>query len=645
MIIGLVLRNIKTYQGINYIPLTNKENLTALVGNNGVGKSAVLEALDTFFNNKSWNYNISLNKSQLKTTPPYIVPIFFIEKGKISEENKHVAQKLSQVIWEITESDITHHKNRIQFKIFEKQKRFLERDLKKEDYFIIPLGIDYNDNLSISIFNIHKLSREFLESDGAEESKFRDDVLEREFKGLFTEIKNLYQYIYIPKDIDPVSFTKLETREIQSLMGETLSEIIERNVTSHQINTINTNLTSFLEELSNELGDYSFRTTTDRQQKLRKNDVYNLIIEAFFAIRKLHKKQDSKWLDISNLSSGEKQKAIIDLAYNLIKNHRQNTENLIIAVDEPESSLHISACFDHFIRIAEISKNTHQFLFTTHWYGFLPIMEKCSLTSVTRTLEEGHKFDTISLENYREEVRQQTSESRGELPYNLRLKSINDFIQTIISSIVEENSFNWLICEGSSEKIYFNYYFKELVENNKLRIIPVGGAKEIKRIYEHLCVSIEEFKKQLKGKVAFISDTDADLVDYKVNDIENKIINRRIVNEVDQTKLVKIDSNPKSPKTEIEDSLNGKAFYKTLLLFKEENLDLLSFISPEEEKSEVPSYFAMDLKPTDYGKLTNFFDKENIKFDFAKKYVGVLEEDKNFVKPNWILEIERFYKS
>ena len=35
---------------------------------------------------------------------------------------------------------------------------------------------------------------------------------------LQSELKNLYEYIYIPKDIDPEVFTQLETKEIQSLM-------------------------------------------------------------------------------------------------------------------------------------------------------------------------------------------------------------------------------------------------------------------------------------------------------------------------------------------------------------------------------------------------------------------------------------------
>ncbi|HEK1347596.1 AAA family ATPase [Pseudomonas aeruginosa] len=48
MIFALLLRNFKTYQGINYIALSNGSSFSALVGENGAGKSSVLEALNSF---------------------------------------------------------------------------------------------------------------------------------------------------------------------------------------------------------------------------------------------------------------------------------------------------------------------------------------------------------------------------------------------------------------------------------------------------------------------------------------------------------------------------------------------------------------------------------------------------------------------
>ena len=128
------------------------------------------------------------------------------------------------------------------------------------------------------------------------------------FEPILKEVKSIYQYLYIPKDISTTELTQLQRKEIQVLMGESLHEIIETRVTPEQINSINTSLNKFISNLSTELVDYSYRTPTQRQQNLKKQDVYNLIIQAFFNPRRLHKNQGGQWLDIEVLSSGEKTK-------------------------------------------------------------------------------------------------------------------------------------------------------------------------------------------------------------------------------------------------------------------------------------------------------------------------------------------------
>ena len=65
MIVGLFLRYFKTYQGINYIPLSDEDRFCGVLGDNGVGKSSILEALDVFFNDKAWNFNLATKKSGL----------------------------------------------------------------------------------------------------------------------------------------------------------------------------------------------------------------------------------------------------------------------------------------------------------------------------------------------------------------------------------------------------------------------------------------------------------------------------------------------------------------------------------------------------------------------------------------------------
>jgi hypothetical protein len=635
MIISVILRYIKTYRGINYIPISDLDGFCGLVGDNGVGKSTVLEALDAYFNNKPLNLNIATKRSGLSETRPHVLPVLLLNKSELGGDVLKLAETLDHLSRNIVEADVPLS-NRPFLREFIAHREIFFRNTISDNTFLIPLGLDHQGQITFSIFNCRKLVELHIGAgEDAAVSSLTDDVAQ-EFSPLLNAIRSKVEYIYIPKEIDSEAFTKLESTEIQALMGESLTDIVEKRVTPTQIQEINKSLNEFLDGLSTELEEYSYRTPTDRQQYIKKQDVYNLIIQAYFNIRKLHRKQGDSWLEIGLLSSGEKQRAIIDVAHSLIRKHHANAKNLIIAVDEPESSLHMAACFDQFDALFQISRACRQLLFTTHWYGFFPTVESGNATVITRQKNE-HFTDLISLPSYREQVKQSARDSKGKLPYDIRLKSINDFIQSIITSSIGENPFNWIICEGSSEKIYFSAYFSDLVSSKRLRIVPVGGARELKKIYAHLSASYDEFKSEISGKIILISDTDEELVRYQTQDFPN-LICRRIVNNAStiSTDLVGIEANPVSPPTEIEDALNGRHMFNTLKNFAPHFPDL-NFIHSMIEPFEGPSHFALDLRPSDKALVRMFFDSGNNKFDFAKKYVETLSPE--MTVPTWILDI------
>ncbi len=650
MIVGVILRYYKTYRGINYIPITDEDNFCGLVGDNGIGKSSVLEALDTFYNAKPWSYHTATKKSGISSSEPQIVPIFLVEESIFDSETLPLARKLHDVAMNLSESDVPP-KVRVNGKRFieHRQKLLTRSDI--EGKLLLPLGIDYQNSPAVSWFNNRSLVEALLEENQPAEKTSLDETELQKLLPLLTALKSQIEYIYIPREIDPESFTKLETNEIQVLMGETLVEILSSRVTHQQIQDINTRLNEFLEQLTSELDIYSYRTPTDRQQHLKRNDVYNLIIQAFFNIRKLHRKQGDHWLEISSLSSGEKQKAIIDVAHSLLTKHRGKGESLIIGIDEPESSLHMSACFDQFDALYDISRNCMQVLFSSHWYGFLPTIETGSATIISK-IDDAHVFDQINLAAYREEIKQMVASSRGRLPHDIRLKSMNDFVQSVITSVMGENPFNWLICEGSSEKLYLSAYFSDLVEDNRLRIVPVGGAKEIKRLYSHLLTSYEDFKDEILGKIILLSDTDSELVRYEVSNHSN-LICKRIVNcnSSRKTKLVNIHSNPVSPATEIEDALNAHLFWKTLKKSREDYDEILAFCDAYEddtggfENIDGDSFprSVIDLRGSEWVKVQEFFDLPGVKYSFASKYVEMLDD--SYTVPEWVNEIRTWIES
>ena len=100
MIIGLYLRHIKTYKGIYYIPIGDYKFINYL-GKNGSGKSSIIEAFDTFFNNyNEYSINKSAKKDGIYTKDnfPYFAPIFLIKKENLTK-NKKEAELLSNFFW------------------------------------------------------------------------------------------------------------------------------------------------------------------------------------------------------------------------------------------------------------------------------------------------------------------------------------------------------------------------------------------------------------------------------------------------------------------------------------------------------------------------------------------------------------------
>lgn len=652
MIIGIFLRYFKTYSGTNYIPLSSGSNFCGLIGNNGIGKSSILEALDSFFNGKNWNINSGLKKASTGTASSHIVPVFMIKKEEIPDRYHKSAEYLTQLSLSFDERSggvPMTPTTRPLVNTFMEHIQKVARNNNLDEYFIIPLGSDSSNNPNISMLNCKQLV-EMLNptAEEIENNRLTTVSLIHNFYSLFMFLKNEYEYIYIPKEIDPETFTKLETSEIQKLMGESLEQIIKDKIPTTTISRINSELNSFISQIEKELQIYSYRTSGDRQQNLKRRDIYNLIIDAFFRIRKLNKKDSTNWIEINSLSSGEKQRAIIDIAHGFLTNHRENGDKLLIGIDEPECSLHMSACFEQFENLYQISRSCRQLLFATHWYGYLPIVENGCSTSIIKD-NQTHHFSLYDLASYREEIKKRNVQTKNQMPYDIRLKSTNDLIQSIITSTLSDEPYNWLICEGSTEKIYLGHYLQELVQNRKLRIVPVGGAKEVKKIFQLLEASHDDLRKDIKGKVFLLSDTDREILSYQVNNIE-KIKCKRIVNDTvnNITILVDMHSVKTSPPTEIENCLDGFIFHKTLETFIDRFNELDNLLYGKDIDNNLVSFFTMDLRPKEEKILEQFFNTEGVKYEFAKRYVSCdrffkIKKGRTTPPPSWIEEIKAFF--
>lgn len=621
MIVGLFLNNYKCYKKLNFIPLSYGEKFCGLVGKNGVGKSAVLEALDCVINEKdSWNVHYSCKKDG-KRSKSQIVLLFLLLQNEFqnNDEIKQMMEKHSQSIWNLDETSTNDLKN---------SKCFfsLKNDLKEKSskYYLISIGMerDFSGKIKLSSGIVKK----------------EPDV---DLEKIWTEIKSKYEYIYIPKDIDPSKMTLLQTDELQTALGQTLEGVISNFLEKEKIKNISKELKKFTNDISNKLDSYEFKESyRDRQSNLKSEPIYKLIIKDFFSNRRLNKIIGNNSIDIGNLSSGEKQQAIIELYSKVIKELRQSDKKLILGIDEPESSLHISACFDQFERLYELSGKNVQIIYTAHWYGFIPTLKKGAISNIVYDNEfQDHTFALLRIKDYLEKGATINS-------VEFELKSMNDFVQSIVASVTTENAYSWLICEGSSDKIYLEHYLKDLVSKKKLRIVAIRGVTAEKFVYELLkaVYSGPHASENVKGKIVILADTDEKFI-LKGVQIDSRIkflhFKRLCANDND-IKLVNVDQID-TGEADIESAVNGIAMFQTLKQSNLENVHDLVFLDAEDISDQCVK-FARDWTNSEWKKYKSFFKAEGVKVQIAKEYVKLLKNKEIEVStPSWISDLSKLY--
>ncbi|MCG8883568.1 ATP-binding protein [Tenacibaculum finnmarkense] len=649
MIIALIIRHYKVYKGINYIPLSDGTKFSSILGENGAGKSSILEAFDCFFNKKpftDWSINYEAKAEGVSgDNRPYILPFFLISKNKLRNtlnadvEQYKKAEKLSEFLWSATEKAKDTSLDE-----FYKQTKTLKEKINSEDYLLLAVGKRYRDNGCFFGYYHKKLS--FINDEP--KKGYEEDELQKYFKGFYEYIISHYSYLYIPVETDVQTYTQLETQDMQKLMDKNIQIEIENAITQKTVNQINKQLDKFVKDIEGVLEKYKYKGKF--KNSLTMPDLVSKIIESYFSTKELNKKivGSTKTIPVKELSSGEKRKALIDLAYSFLKRNTDRTSNLIIAIDEPESSLHVSSCYQQFEKLIEIAKEGHQVLITTHWYGFLPIVTKGTATSINKSIDNKITSNFFSLSNFREFIKQEKArlkkeKSREPLSIDYRIKSYNDLIQSIVISIIQEEPYNWIICEGSSEKIYFDYYFNQEIKDNKLRILPVGGYQEVMKIYNYLLGPFKDSDYDKKGKIICLIDTDASRVDVEtVIKHKNLYFKRLVFNKKDDTILYDVNSDL-TEETTIEDSLDSSIYIDTLKYFSIENSELESLLVDKNIKEgSVYSKSALDLRDSEKDVIKEFFNKNlgQNKLDFAEKYIEISVEKDEPKFLDWIENIK-----
>lgn len=473
MIIGLFTRHYKVYKGTKYISfgLKGLEHFNLFIGQNGAGKSSILEALDTFFNGRNFTVNNGEKRDEC-----FVAPLFLIEKEEINKYSKN-SKQIIPIISDFFFDFNSNHPNYKNYQLFFEQRDSLFK--YKETHYLLLAGKSYynqNENFLLTFKNL--IEKKITQNLG------EDFKVQPAINSLKQDLLQNHTYIYIPVETSIQDFLRLEARGMQDLMSQSIrnkiEETLNKKIETKSISTkrtkklsaldiINDDLENFIEKVEKTIqnidSEYDFQLEFKSKKKLTANHLTDVIIDSFFSKRRLRKSGKV----ISSLSAGERKKALIDIAYSFLSQDEPNKNNIILAIDEPEASLHISMCYNQFERLQNLSeKYKHQLFITTHWYGSLPILENGNLYHIETILNLTPIIKEFSFRNYFEE--------RGDHPEDIQFKSFFDLASAIISSM-RTSSNNWIIVESEEDKKYLNEYIND---TNNLKILPVGGCTIVK---------------------------------------------------------------------------------------------------------------------------------------------------------------------
>lgn len=652
MLVGVFLRHFKIYKGARYIPFSiNKtENFNLFIGQNGAGKSSILEALDCFFNNRDFIYNTHQNKFDA-----FIAPLFLIEKSSLKKFDKEV-QKIIPIVSEFffNEVDVSNSKNYAPYNNF-----FDHRDCLKsyfDTHYLLLIGHSPNGDLMDNAFIT--FNRSVLNKIRAENTDFKTDKeLKKVLEKMKSNFSHIYSYQYIPVETSLNEFLRLESKGMQDLMSENIKQRIEkvlneklpikegRSQSKSLLDVVNNDLESFVEKVAQTVQlideEYDFEKEYKAKTKLTANHLTDIIVDSFFSKRKL--KKDGK--PIENMSAGERKKALIDIAYAFLTQERKLSQNIILAIDEPESSLHVSMCYDQFNRLQRLAKEFNvQVFITTHWYGALPIIDEGTLHHI-QSDKEITEIKPFSFTNYFSKHRQH--------PDDIQFKSYFDLVSSIISSLRLQDV-NWIIVESEDDKKYICKHLKDEIKQ-RVKFLPMGSCAVVAVLYNYLHTPIEQGhdNNTFKGKIFCLIDTDIQGVKFSEKSDVGKIMRiRRLQSNNQKIELHHIDSTVHYP-TEIEEALVPKAFYAALSqCIEQSNEDDIKdiFSKFKFDENAVNSYIKgdesiiyLDTSQKIEGnpkylkdKIHNFID--NNKAKICDLYCAQdIEEN-----PSWIKQIEKY---
>lgn len=640
MIVGLFLSNYKCYKNLNFIPFieNTKEKLNIFIGENGAGKSSVLEALHCIMNKvdpEKWETSIGQRRDRT-----FIGPVFLIKKAEFSVSEQ--IEQISNVFWT---ADFETYNNHESAKNFVEWRKNIIKILKTDDYYLFCIGKDVLGNILLTTtFNDKILNK-----------TKRHGVSKKTIEELYLKIIGYYSYIYIPVENKISDALSLQAKEMQGLMDKSIIKEITRVLTkkTHEveggdskssiIDLINKSLNGYIEEINNKISDgYKFEAKGNIAKIVKSDDILQVILEKYFSIRPLTK--DGK--NIESLSSGQQRLALIDVASTLLTNDNEKEKNIILAIDEPENSLDPSHRFDQFSSLVNIAENyNYQIFLTTHWYGLLlkPSVGRLHFISPTA---DAPSISNFSLHNLYDQ--------RRYFPDSIEMKSYFDLMSSMLS-ILKKEEVNWLICEGYEDAMYLSLYLKNKIPNTN--ILPFNGCGNVKKLYQFLSVPFSDKGelKLIKGKVFCLIDTDEkSLINIPNYTNNKKLVFKRLIlsRESHEAKLISVADQTAS-NTEIEDVLDSKIMWQVLQKVSEKNTRLKNLLKGcsyntnflYSDLTKEMEFIEKNTKKAyqNFKELKDFLHTEEMKKNIVETYCETAKITNNLEPLPWMEEIVEYF--
>lgn len=564
MIVGLFLRNYKCYGKLNFIPLASSptESLNVLIGANGVGKSSLLDALNCILNEldpRTWEITIGEKRDRT-----YIGPVFLIPKSRLAASPK--LQAISDVFWNDGFANSPQSEAVAKFVSWRDE---LKKQVDPGQYYLICVGRDSNGNILLTSTFHNKIFNQTK----------RFGVSKAYIGEIFKEVISLYSYIYIPVENRVSDILNLQAKEMQGLMDKSVADEIRGILSTKEygesgakrklsvVDLINTKLDLYIDEINAKMtSGYRFAARGTNKKTIKPNDILQIILNEYFSIRPLTK--DGK--NINSLSSGQQRLALIDVASTLLAADTEKSRSVILAIDEPESSLEAANRFKQFSRLVEIGeKKGHQILVTTHWYGLLLRPSSGRLTFVSEQ-EDAPDVKAFSMKNL--------YDHRRMFPDSIEMKSYFDLMASMLS-LIKQDCFSWIICEGYEDAEYLNFYLRDRLPN--VYVLPFNGCGNVKKLFNFLSVpfSDKHEMKQIKGKILCLIDTDEknliNIQGYSAAAYENKLRFDRLSldRSNERSRLISV-ADPNATNTCIEDVLEPRLMWEAFRVVADSDPDI-----------------------------------------------------------------------